>query len=783
MKPALRSQWDDRRVPLGSLVAFAIAAAVCVCASTAAALPPGMHYELVSPSDTGGTATQPGVISADGSRMMVNSNSSQGFAGTPSFNTTTNYFVATRKASGWATTPLNAPAAPGIAVAFARDISADLTTSVATSATSSQFHASQLELQLVGLDGSLRPTFPLLTDFTGTSQDLLGSGYLIYEYAGSSADLSHAMFATTYDKRLLPADGPVRTQTGHRLYEVEGVGTSAATLRRVDVESGGAELGSQCGTDFAGANSMSRDGSKIFFTGRPGANGSGQCSAAQATFPLHVLARVGGSQTVDVSASECQRVGCSTSSSDTAYLGASPDGRFVLFSSADQLADSDLDAGQDLYRYDFSQPSGHRLTQLSVGDASGGRTPGSGANVLDIVQASDDGSRIYFLASGVLTTGVNALGQSATLGGRNLYLYEPATNKTTFVTTISSTDQRPAGISALSNAAGDVLVFTSKAQLVPSDTDSALDVYRYDATGPSLVKITPGNTADDATTGPVSKSGAAAPPRRIVSSDGKRVVFATATALDADNDVNGKSDVYLWDDGSVQMVSDGHDSEGVGLPYGLSADGNEIAFGTFQRLVPEDADNVLAAYVARAGADIERAPVIDPHCTEDACQGDRGELPIPQGAGAPADGGLGNLPVIDPTYRVPKLSTSQRTQLAKNGSTKLAVTVSEAGQVVATASGLVDKRTVTVGSGKTTAAKAGVVNVTLKLTKAARSQLASAGKLTSKLTVTFSKVAPVQTQTVKLTKAKPKAKAKKESTKKRSSKRASSKPVKRDSGR
>jgi len=787
----------------GVLLTLAVLLLSSLAASTTvgAVPPPGMHYELVSPANVGGTLAVGGGQSMDGNRIQVLTPAGQGFGNTPSYNIGGNYFVAERTPQGWVTKSLNAPAAPGIAVTSGLDLASDLSAALTRSSTTAQYHSSQSQLQRVSLDGVAHPTLPVLTDLTGKSQDLFGDGYVVYSYAGSSADVTHAVFKVLYANRLLPTDSPAADVTQFRIYEVAGAGTDTAVLRRVDVDDGGAEMGPKCGAEIGGArrvggdyknpaeaNAVSADGSKIFFSGRPGADATCNVSA----FPIRVFARVNGEHTIPISASECTRGDCSTSVGDAWYQAASPSGQRVAFVSSEQLTNSDTDSTPDLYLYDFAGAPGNHLKQLSIGGGTGDATPGAGAAVQGLVKMSDDGSRVYFTATGVLTTEPNTFGQAATLGGRNLYLYEPGTNKTSFIATVNASDKLdltdPADnisqFAGLSDASGGALVFTTAVALAPSDTDSAQDVYRYKATGWELAKLSPGNGPEDAKIPIQRQSGKTTPGQRAISGDGRRAVFTTTEQL-APEDTNGKNDVYLSVDGDIRLVSGGQGADGAASMASISVAGDQVTFATSERLLPkEDVDDVQSVYVAREGADIDRPTIDKPICDGDHCQGPLGPLPEVSPSGAPADGGLGNLPVVDPSYRVPKLTASQRSQLAKNGSAKLAVTVSEAGQVVASATGLINKGTSTVASGKATAAKGGVVNVTLKLTSAARRQLTSAGRLTAKLNVTFSKVAPVQTQTVKLTKAKPKVKKKtKNSSNKRSSKKVSSKSVKRDSGR
>jgi len=775
-----------RRLTTG--LALAAAAAAALAPSAAQALPAGMHYELVSPANTGGTVVNPTGLapqSPDGSRIRLDTGWSQGFdtsSGEPTSMTggLNNVYVATRTSSGWRSVPTNVSGAPDLFESSAVDASHDLVTSLLQTRSRDQQFAGQEQLAVTSLDAAERKLEPVLANRSGGVDQQIKSA--AGQYRGASDDFSHVFVATAGSNRFLLTDAG-SSISKERLYEVL---PDAGVLRRVDVDEAGTVIGQACGATFGFppvmANAVSRDGSRVFFTAQPGQDVSCSPSARGRLF-----ARVDGAHTVEVSASECTP-GCTAVTATPVYQGASADGTRVVFTSTDQLANTDTDATADLYLYDFTKTTGPKLTQLSAGDGTDA-TPGAGATVQGVVQVSADGSRVYFVARDVLTTAPNALGQAAAAASNNLYVVDTATGATKFVATLDAGDSSLWSAvfraAQLADDAGRTLVFSAVTAIAGTgDSGSTRDVFRYDAQAGTLVKVSPTGTGADASIDATDRGSASvAQSGRVVSVDGSRILFATTAALQGE-DTNLKSDYYLWTQegggpATIALVGDGQDPLGVSAGS-LSSDGSQVAFATTRRLVPEDNDDAIGAYVARTGNDIERQPP-SPRpgdCDPDACQGEYLPPPVVPDPGAPADGGAGNLPVVDPTYRVPKLSAAARAQLAKTGSAKLAVTVSEAGQVVATGTGQVNKQTTTVASAKATATKGGVVNLTLKLTKAARSQLASAGKLTVKLSVTFSKVAPVQTQSVKLTKAKPKAKAKK-----KTNKRASSKSAKRKTGR
>jgi hypothetical protein len=687
-----------------------------------------MHYEMVSPVDTTGTPVWSFGQSADGSRILLDSMPGQGWGEAPSFSATNlNGFVAARTSSGWVTRSLNPPASPGIAFAGFIDASEDLTLGLTRTATLEQFHKSQSQFQLTDLAGGVQPTLPLMQDLTQTSQDDWKKGYIMFGLGGSSADLRHAAVSVLYSKRLLDGDSaPREGGFGFRLYDVDGVGTPNATIRRIDVDTSGAEIGPACGARAgslsAMANNVSADGSRIFFSARPDATSA--CSE-----PIKVFARIDGQRTVELSKSECDRVApvCSSTSTDAAYQAADASGNRVAFVSSDQLVDSDFDAAPDLYVYDFSKPDGEHLERVSVGDSTS-PTPGEGANVRGLVALADDGSRVYFVARGVLTTQANPDGHIAGLGSDNLYVYERGANTTRFVASLHSTDLVTASnslqFSAPSNASGEALVFASAARLVGADTDAVSDVYVYDDHAQSLTKASPGNQERAAAIAPQHDVGMAQPGRLAISADGARVAFTTSEAL-ADDDVNDANDVYLWKDGAAHLVSDGNDPYGIESKYvSISRSGDQVGFATSRRLVPEDVDDVGSTYVAREGEGFPK-PTPVATCVGDECQGPASALMKDVAPGSSAFAGAGNL---GSTPRraitgIQPLSARVRSRLARGGAVKVGVRVNGPGRLVVTGSARIGGGSTRVLKSALEVGRAGSVRVPLRLARGVRREV------------------------------------------------------------
>jgi hypothetical protein len=350
-----------------------------------------------------------------------------------------------------------------------------------------------------------------------------------------------------------------------------------------------------------------------------------------------IYARIDGKETVAVSEpspSECTT--CSATPSTAFYQGASADGSKVFFTTKQQLVNGDTDSTTDLYEYDFNNPPGHRIVQVS-GGGLGDVTPGAGAGVEGVVRISEDGSHVYFVALGVLTTLPNGLGQTASQGSHNLYTYDTDTGETKFVATLLENDGRLWGVQTASvegklaqtTPDGRYLVFDSFAKLITAgpeaDTSGAQQVYRYDFQTGQLLRVSIGHEgfANNGNTPGVGavigranepEEGAptASDENRSISDNGEILTFVTAEQLQSTDVAGGSNtscigsklaggagcEVYAWHNGSVNMISDGQDPNGA-VYAGMSATGSDVFFQTRAQLAGQDTDNLGDIYDAR----------------------------------------------------------------------------------------------------------------------------------------------------------------------------------------
>src|SRR4029077_1437239 len=127
---------------------------------------------------------------------------------------------------------------------------------------------------------------------------------------------------------------------------------------------------------------------------------------------------------------------------------------------------------------------------------------------------------------------------------------------------------------------------------------------------------------------------------RGIPTDAGRVFFDTPDPLVA-QDVNGKRDVYEWENGRVFLVSSGSSGEDS-VFLDNSESGNDAFFGTSSELVPGDNDGSPDVYDARVPRPGDSPPPSAVPCQGEVCQGPPS---VPQLLGAPSSAtfsGLGN---------------------------------------------------------------------------------------------------------------------------------------------
>ncbi len=372
----------------------------------------------------------------------------------------------------------------------------------------------------------------------------------------------------------------------------------------------------------------------------------------------------------------------------------------------------------------------------------------------EVVAASEDLSRIYIQSEEKAAPGA---------GDTNLYLVR--NGELSLVATYPEITNPKMFYPAVLSADGDQIAFASALPLgFPSG--GLGQIYRYDATAGaaslSCISCRPdgATTTESGSISPLSLTGEAV--AGTMSSDGRRVIFTTRSRLVPD-DTNGVLDAYLWLDGELHLISSGR-SPANSYASGASADGAEVYFTTAESLVPQDVDNGVAdLYAATVGGGFA-AGGDEASCTTD-CQGPaKGleALPAPGTSVFSGPGDVGDVedgsqsPVVK-VFRVEGVGPKTRATWARGGRAAVRVRLSHAGRATAVMRARIGKRSVVIARASRSAAGGGTVSLPLRLSKTARAVLGREGVLRATVRVTVPGAGAAQSASLVLRTAKAKA--------------------------
>jgi hypothetical protein len=523
------------------------------------------------------------------------------------------------------------------------------------------------------------------------------------------ADLSHVLFETSAE---LTPEAVTLANTAIKLYKWAN-GTLTLESRLPD----GTAVSGSAGGSAAGAGewingAISDDGSRVFFS-----------SAGFGARPLFV--RENG-VTTQITASGV-------------FRGASDDGSKVFFTTG---------SAGPLMSYDVATQT---ATTLSV-DAGG-----TSHTALGLIDFSDDGSRVYFAANGQLVPG-------APTTGTKLYLWDNGVVK--FIASgFGAEIQLWSTIVQLKEPRmyvtpdGEALLFITRVPITgydnsnpDCDTGACMEAFLYRADTEQIVCVScnPSGAppADDVGTGFEFGLGSTS---RHLSDDGSRAFFGSPDPL-VPEDVNGENDVYMWEDGELQLISTGRDSEFSAFAD-ASPSGDDVFFVTSERLSGWDRDDSQDMYDARVGGGLPEPRPPAPVCVGDECQGQPSRPAFIQPGTSPFHGSGDLVLRPRPSFRIMKVSRAQRRKLARTGRIALGVRVNRAGRLSARAKSKLGERTRSVARGSKAARRAGTVKVPLRLSKAARRVLAREGRLVVRTAVRFTGVREAKNLTLRLRRA------------------------------
>ncbi len=638
-------------------------------------LPDCRAYEQVSPVAKGGFAAYPQggtpvqTSPSGGAISYLGFNAFPGALGNSALHAA---HLSTRTPSGWETTDRTPPVpkAEGLRIyrvdyAFSEDLTQGvIRVPFVPLAPGSTPYAYNLFLQRsnsqYSLVNSALPALPIEA-FCGPEELASCFEFIdISAFAGASGDFSHVVFEST-SQLTAQAPGPFVES----LYESTGGQLRLVGMLPDGTAAGGSTAGAgssarysdgQSETDGRVEHAVSQDGSRIVFQA-PSDEGVKPAEAGQLGL-TEVYDRIEGKETIELSAPNPGAAPENSAAARATFWAASKDGSRVLFTSSAELTSASktgTEGGEDLYEYDFDRPAGEKLADLTI-DANP-VDAASGAQVLGVVDASSDGSYVYFVAKGELLPGKGTDGQP------NLYMAH-AGEPPVFIATLNG-----AGVCSLQNRVsadacdwtpfqpqleayvtpdGRHLAFTSTMRLPTVGHSEGYDntdrftgeadseIYEYDAQTGQLVcgSCDPSGAppTGDALIGGIiwykqrenSEQyyvGISTPFYHVPAlNDAGTQLFYNAPSPSG----SSPSKVYEYEQGgeaSCNAPGGCHyliSSVGAGIDQylGASASGNDAFFATTAALAPTDLDSLRDVYDARVNGGFA-AP-----STQSGCQGD-----------------------------------------------------------------------------------------------------------------------------------------------------------------
>ncbi len=362
------------------------------------------------------------------------------------------------------------------------------------------------------------------------------------------------------------------------------------------------------------------------------------------------------------------------------YVGMTPDGSKVFFTSDQQLTGEDTDHSVDLYMW--TEANEGEIKLISKGEPGTGNgeechadwtegcdaLPVEGAYETDNSIAEETGE-IYFYSPEILQ------GTEATQGGQNLYRYH--NGSVTYVASFpnhekycpaESCSNGPVGRIQISPDGAHVALLTN-AQLTPYKNNEFEEMYTYD---PSTQKI---NCVSCMPNGEPPTGEVSASLQGLFMSNDGRTFFYTPDPL-TPKDTNEVEDVYEFTNGRPQLITSGTTStvtqssnfhtRAAGFE-GVSANGLDAYFSTFETLVGQDQNGeYLKFYDARTGGGFPYVPPAAPCEAADECHGEGSSPPSPAGiVSGDQLGSGGNVPTAPQAKKKPEKKSKKKSSKEK----------------------------------------------------------------------------------------------------------------------
>jgi hypothetical protein len=414
---------------------------------------------------------------------------------------------------------------------------------------------------------------------------------------------------------------------------------------------------------------ISRDGSHVVFQ----AAADGGIPDPSQSGLTEVYDRVDASSTIELSAPAPGATPANTNPEPAQFWAASADGSKVFFTSSAELTTQSNtgpeNGGSDLYVYDTAAGS---LSDLTVDAADP-----TGAGVMGVLNASEDGSYVYFVAAGQLVAGKGVAGEPNLYvshnGGAPVYITTLAgadgqdwTSNSTRLNAYVTPDGKHAAFMSVKSLTG----YDNHDQSKPGELDS--QVYEYSAESEQLVCA----SCDPSGARPIGSSFLGFSPfrqvstpfhhPRLLSNDGGRVFFSTTQPTVPETSSRFESNnVFEYRDGKIYELARN--------AYFLDASesGSDAFIATREQLSAGDRDETVDVYDARVdGGFAHLTPV---PCAESECRQPYAEAPSSVTPSSTLFTGAGNM-TATPAVKPPAssgLTSKQRLARALRACAKL----------------------------------------------------------------------------------------------------------------
>jgi hypothetical protein len=643
-------------------------------------LPDCRAYEMVSPVETSGQDATDSFV-ASGPRAAVSGEAvtfaSRGDFADPTGDAYENQFLSRRGREGWSTqeiTPLHDPTEGELQTSYeSTAFTPELTAGIASTNASLTVEVPQVGHGEYGL---------YVDDFAGNSyRYVANAGETEAAMIGTSTDLSHVVFA--------PGEGKISEWVDGQVVPVNVANNGVS----MEASIGSLHYYQSYGGDHSTWHAVSANGSRVYFTS-PAYTFSGSSgfnpipgelylreNAEQPQSPISGEECTVPSDACTVEASASQRRVADPHGPQVAHFwGASANGSKVFFTSTAELTEDaktgPADNAANLYEYDLERPEGERLKDLTVDE-----TDTDGAAVQGVVQISEEGSYVYFVATG-------AFAGKAVAGSPNLYVSHEG-GAPRFIATLAAGETGDSSVwhgegegddtefsagpevnNAVVTSDGTRLAFMSERSLTGYDNEQAepgecegkiggtgdgsesgrcQEIYLYDAETAGLACVSC-NPSGARPVGPSNITifnhyGLAEYRPRNLLEDG--TLFFDSTDALVPHASDGRENVYEYKDGRVYPISDvagGYES----FFMDASANGENVFFATADQLLPQDTSNNVVVYDARVGGGYP-VTVSPPSCNNgDSCKPPPAPQPGVFGApGSATFSGPGNIaPVV-----------------------------------------------------------------------------------------------------------------------------------------